>query len=337
MDRNQVILGVVIAMVLLAALKIPAIPVETQSSQVYTVEGVDEEVVAGDGSTERVATATPEPSEGDSQTTDSGDSQQDGGAPGPVMIDKAGGFETEYEVPIDHEIVDVAVSLSGDGELVSEVTVENTDETAGKFGVVLRHRKGESTERIETDRTEISPGETATFVGRYPVEGELDGQELNVSVVAESKTITSTSEPEQSSAGKTVWVYDVAMDHEIVSLNSAFAAGSDELGTELVLRNDGERPGEFSVTFTYRKGGVEDTETVSRRIEPGETASFTDEYALEGAVADYEVEIEVTPARSVVATKAKGEIERNTDRETITTGVTKRKRVTLLEYLSQYL
>ena len=116
MDRNRVILGVVVALVLLSAVKIPAIPVETEASTVYEVESQDEEFSAS-GLEGNVVRAETEGDDGGATTSGSSDggsetdgSDSDDGPPGsPLNADRA---SMEYDVPLAHEIVSVEVSGS---------------------------------------------------------------------------------------------------------------------------------------------------------------------------------------------------------------------------------
>lgn len=181
-------MGAVVAVVLLAAVKVPAIPVQYQETQSYQVE---------DARQESVATATPA---GGPQA--SGSEGGGGDSPGVIGItankmtdgSEGGGGEADNEtvaVPLEYEIVSAeaaATGLFGNG-VETRIRLRNTDNVSGEFVVVLRYR-GPETERRATIRETVAPNETVAFVNRTELRGSLRTYEIEFRVRAPNRTVT---------------------------------------------------------------------------------------------------------------------------------------------------
>jgi len=310
MDRNRVILGVVVALVLLSAVKIPAIPVETEASTVYEVESQDEEFSASglEGNVVRAETegddggATTSGSSDDGSETDGSDS--DDGPPGsPLNADRA---SMEYDVPLAHEIVSVEVSGSvEDSEFVVAVEIRNVDDEAGEFGATVDYeRDGNVVERGRTDQQVIAPNETATVRHSTPYSGDADDYVVNVSIDAETRTIESTvfQEPDTSTENATLPVHEVPMDHALESVEVSESADGSDLVVDVELRNADEMAGEFGADVTYVRDGnvIERAATNRRTIQPDGTATVRDSVTYAGEAGEYAVDVSVDPDRKVI-------------------------------------
>jgi hypothetical protein len=310
MDRNRVILGVVVALVLLSAVKIPAIPVETEASTVYEVESQDEEFSASglEGNAVRAETegddggATTSGSSDDGSETDGSDS--DDGPPGsPLNADRA---SMEYDVPLAHEIVSVEVSGSvEDSEFVVAVEIRNVDDEAGEFGATVDYeRDGNVVERGRTDQQVIAPNETATVRHSTPYSGDADDYVVNVSIDAETRTIESTvfQEPDTSTENATLPVHEVPMDHALESVEVSESADGSDLVVDVELRNADEMAGEFGADVTYVRDGnvIERAATNRRTIQPDGTATVRDSFTYAGEAGEYAVDVSVDPDRKVI-------------------------------------
>lgn len=178
-------MGVIVAVVLLAAIKVPAIPVQYQETQSYRVENARQE---------SVGTATPA---GGPQA--SGSDGGGSGSPGVIGItaNKAtfdGGNETENEtvaVPLEYEVVSAeaaATGLFGNG-VETRVRLRNTDNASGEFAVVVRYRGPES-ERTATVTETVPPNGTVAFVHRTELRGSLGAYGIDIEVRAPNRTVT---------------------------------------------------------------------------------------------------------------------------------------------------
>lgn len=300
MDRNRVILGVLIAMVLLSAVKIPAIPVETEASTAYEIESHDEEF---DGSEMRVDASTAETSsswrlEDNESDTDDGSANQPGGGVSAMRR------PTEYEVPLEHEIASVEVAGStDDGELVVEVAVRNVDDRAGEFGATVEYeRDGTVVQAGQTDTRMIAPNETATVEHRVDYTGDADRYTVNVSIDAETKTVSSTAEPDTSTQNAAVPLHEVPMDHGVESVEVSESPDSSDLVVEVELRNADETVGEFGADVAYVRDVtvVERDATDRRPIQPGETVTVRDRFNYTGDADEYTVDVSADPETKVI-------------------------------------
>ena len=311
MDRNRVILGVVVALVLLSAVKIPAIPVETEASTVYEVESQDEEFSASgvEANAARVETGSSWSDESDADGDDGSDDQQEssgsdaeGSQPGGEI--RARARPSEYEVPLAHEIVSVEVSGSvEDSEFVVAVEIRNVDEEAGEFGATVDYeRDGNVVERGRTDRQVIAPNETATVRHRVTYTGDADDYVVNVSIDTETRTVESTQEPDTSTENATLPVHEVPMDHALESVEVSESADGSDLVVDVELRNADEMAGEFGADVTYVRDGnvIERAATNRRTIQPDGTATVRDSFTYAGEPGEYAVDVSVDPDRKVI-------------------------------------
>lgn len=321
MDRNRVVLGLVLAMVILAAVKLPAIPVETEAGQVINIEGYDEEFHNTEPQTSQRAEQTSTPTESNE-------------APGAEVV--AMEAPQTYDIPLAHEIRDVAVERSEDAtEIRTDATIENLDDETGEFGVIFTYEDdGTVIQRERAEPRRVEPGNVATFQSRISRPDDTAGLTVTVSVVPEMKQVQQTSEPNTAPENVTLSVHEVAINYDVVDLNAGLSSeGRGELFTTVDIRNTDSIAGEFIIEFSYQLSDQRESDTVRRSIEPGETAAVTSSISVDEQASTSEIDVNIEPPTKIVTTQGDGEIESTVETETVTTTFDQQNRLTLLEYV----